>query len=38
LSDAVIQATGARTDLNGFPFLWEAMCREEIRRDPGVLE
>jgi hypothetical protein len=34
----VIQATGARTDLNGFPFLWEAMCREEIRRDPGVLE
>lgn len=38
LSDAVIQATGARTDLNGFPFLWEAMCREEIRRDPGVLD
>jgi len=38
LSDAVIQATGARTDLNGFPFLWEAMCREEIRRDPRVLD
>ena len=38
LSDAVIQATGARTDLNGFPFLWEAMCREEIRRDPCVLD
>ena len=38
LSEAVIQATGARTDLNGFPFLWEAMCREEIRRDPSVLD
>ena len=38
LSPAVVQATGGRTDLNGFPFLWEAMCREEVRRDPSVLE
>lgn len=29
---------GRRTDQNGFPFLWEAMARREIRRDPHVLE
>ena len=34
----VALATGERTDANGFPFLWEAMAREEIRRDPTVLE
>ena len=34
----VARATGERTDSNGFPFLWEAMAREEIRRDPSVLE
>ncbi len=34
----VATATGERTDANGFPFLWEAMARDEIRRDPGVLE
>jgi ribulose-5-phosphate 4-epimerase/fuculose-1-phosphate aldolase len=34
----VATATGHRTDANGFPFLWEAMAREEIRRDPTVLE
>lgn len=34
----VASATGERTDANGFPFLWEAMAREEIRRDPRVLE
>jgi len=28
----------ARADDNGFPFLWEAMARREIRRDPSVLE
>ncbi|MBS0293621.1 MAG: class II aldolase/adducin family protein [Proteobacteria bacterium] len=38
LGPEVVQATGARTDQNGFPFLWEAMCREEIRRDPTVLD
>ncbi len=26
------------TDDNGFPFLWEAMARREIREDPGVLD
>ncbi|MQT63661.1 class II aldolase/adducin family protein [Pseudomonas sp. FSL R10-0056] len=34
----VALATGERTDANGFPFLWEAMAREVIRRDPTVLE
>lgn len=28
----------AITDPNGFPFLWEAMARRELRRDPSVLE
>ena len=28
----------AITDPNGFPFLWEAMARREIRRDPSVLD
>ena len=28
----------ALPDKNGFPFLWEAMARREIRRDPGVLD
>ena len=38
LPAAVATATGQRVDANGFPFLWEAMAREEIRRDPSVLE
>ncbi len=38
LPTAAVVATGERTDANGFPFLWEAMAREEIRRDPSVLE
>ena len=33
----VATKTGQRTDANGFPFLWEAMAREEIRQDPSVL-
>ena len=33
----VAVATGQRTDQNGFPFLWEAMAREVIRREPEVL-
>ena len=28
----------AITDANGFPFLWEAMARREIKADPSVLE
>ena len=35
---AVADRTGAMIDGNGFPFLWEAMVRREIRRDPAVLE
>jgi ribulose-5-phosphate 4-epimerase/fuculose-1-phosphate aldolase len=38
LTQEVAMATGHRTDSNGFPFLWEAMARREIRRDPRVLE
>jgi hypothetical protein len=26
------------TDTNGFPFLWEAMARREIKADPSVLD
>lgn len=29
---------GSRADSSGFPFMWEAMARREIRRDPGVLD
>lgn len=36
-SDAA-DAMGSMTDGNGFPFLWEAMARREIRLDPTVLE
>lgn len=28
----------ALPDKNGFPFLWEAMARRELRRDPTVLD
>ena len=28
----------AITDANGFPFLWEAMARRELRADPSVLD
>lgn len=38
LPASVATETGRRTDENGFPFLWEAMARDEIRRDPSVLE
>lgn len=38
LDPAVARKTGQMTDSNGFPFLWEAMARREVRRDPGVLE
>ena len=36
LTDAQI-ADIARPDAFGFPFLWEAMARREIRRDASVL-
>lgn len=38
LAPAIATATGQLADDNGFPFLWEAMARREIRRDPRVLE
>lgn len=38
MNDAVANKTGAMIDGNGFPFLWEAMARRELRRDPSVIE
>jgi len=37
LTEAQVAAI-ARPDANGFPFLWEAMARRELREDPGILE
>lgn len=31
-------ALAALPDANGFPFLWEAMARRELREDPGILD
>lgn len=38
IRDEVAEQFGSMVDGNGFPFLWEAMARKEIRRDPAVLE
>jgi len=38
LDPATAAAMGRRTDQNGFPFLWEAMARRELRRDARLLE
>jgi ribulose-5-phosphate 4-epimerase/fuculose-1-phosphate aldolase len=38
IPEAVADRIGAMIDGNGFPFLWEAMVRRELRRDPTVLE
>jgi ribulose-5-phosphate 4-epimerase/fuculose-1-phosphate aldolase len=38
MAEAVADEIGARVDSEGFPFLWEAMARREIRLDPGVLQ
>lgn len=38
MPSAVADATGAMIDTHGFPFLWEAMARREIRRDASVLQ
>jgi len=35
-NDVVERLTVA--DTNGFPFLWEAMARRELRQDPSILE
>lgn len=37
LSDEQVAAI-ALPDANGFPFLWEAMARRELREDPLILE
>ena len=37
LTEAQVAAI-ARPDAHGFPFLWEAMARRELREDPGILE
>lgn len=37
LADEVVERL-AIADANGFPFLWEAMARRELRNDPSVLE
>jgi ribulose-5-phosphate 4-epimerase/fuculose-1-phosphate aldolase len=38
LAPQTAAAMGSMTDGNGFPLLWEAMARREIRRDARVLE
>jgi ribulose-5-phosphate 4-epimerase/fuculose-1-phosphate aldolase len=37
MPEAQAAQLGARVDSEGFPFLWEAMARREIRLDPAVL-
>lgn len=37
LTDAQV-AEIALPDANGFPFLWEAMARRELREDPSILD
>ena len=37
LTDEQVTAI-ALPDANGFPFLWEAMARRELRADPGILD
>ena len=31
-------AAAALPDAHGFPFLWEAMARRELREDPSIIE
>lgn len=38
MSDAAANSVGGKIDRRGFPFLWEAMARREIRLDPTVLD
>ena len=37
LSDEVVESLSL-PDENGFPLLWEAMARRELRHDPGITE
>jgi len=34
---AIVEQTGGMIDASGFPFLWEAMVRRALRKDPGIL-
>lgn len=38
MAKEVADKTGAMIDGNGFPFLWEAMARRELRKHPEILE
>lgn len=38
LPDAMATSLGDMIDGNGFPFLWEAMARRELRTDSAILE
>ena len=38
LNEEISKQIGATIEKNGFPFLWEAMARREIKTDPKVLE
>jgi len=37
IQEKIAEKTGAMIDGSGFPFLWEAMVRRQLRRDPGIL-
>jgi len=37
LSDGEVEKLGL-PDVHGFPFLWEAMARRELRADPLIVE
>lgn len=38
MNEAEAQKLGSMIDGNGFPFLWEAMVRRELRRDASVID
>lgn len=38
MGGAAADSVGGKIDRRGFPFLWEAMARREIRLDPTVLD
>jgi L-fuculose-phosphate aldolase len=37
VDEQIAEKTGAMIDGSGFPFLWEAMVRRQLRKDPGIL-
>ena len=38
MDEGIANQMGSLVDGNGFPFLWEAMARRELRRDASVLD